>query len=59
MTDRYQLLKSYQLNSTKALDILWTRGLICLNESLIWQILAYELEYYDIPTQVLFHNLSI
>lgn len=59
MTDRYKLLKSYQLNSAKALDILRTRGHIYLSESLIWQIRIYELEHYDIPTQVLFHNLSI
>jgi len=58
MTDKEKLLKDYQKNSEDALTLLQGQGLTFLNSCFIWQILIYELEHYDIPTEVLFHNLS-
>lgn len=58
MADRKKLLTDYLKNSEDALDLLQRQGFTFLDNSLIWQILIYELEHLDTPTEVLFHNLS-
>lgn len=58
MTDREKLLTDYLKNSEDALILLQGQGFTFLDSSFIWQILIYELDHHDIPTEVLFHNLS-
>jgi len=58
MTEREKVLKDYLTNSEEALSSLQRLGFLFLDSSFIWQILIYELEHYDIPSEVLFHHLT-
>lgn len=58
MTDKEKIVVGYHTNSAKALAELQQNGFAFLDSSLIWQILIYEFEHYDIPTNVFLENLS-
>jgi hypothetical protein len=58
MSDFRKNLTEYLTNSEIALVELQGQGYTFLDSSFIWQILSYELEHWDIPTEVLFHKLS-
>ncbi len=58
MTDREQSLLSYEKNAEVALKELQKAGYSFLNSSLVWHILIYELEQWDIPTEVLSYKLK-
>jgi hypothetical protein len=59
MSEREELLYSYLDNSKAALQLLDEQGFRFLNDSLIWQILSYELEHYDNSAEVILHGLSV
>jgi hypothetical protein len=58
MTHREKLLFDYKVNSTEALKGLHDEGFNFIDYKFIWEILIYELEYFDIPTQIFHHHLS-
>jgi hypothetical protein len=58
MREQQKLLMDYLSNSKVALEKLQDNGFTFLDGSFVWQILIYELGHSDIPTEVLFHNLS-
>jgi hypothetical protein len=58
MSNKEILLKEYIKNSKQALILLHDQGFLFLDDDFIWKILIYELEAWDIPTEVLYHNLS-
>jgi hypothetical protein len=58
MSEQQKHLMDYLSNSKVALEKLQEKGFTFLDSSFVWQILIYELGYSEIPTEVLFHNLS-
>jgi hypothetical protein len=59
MTDKEILVIDYLKNSEEALVFVQGQGLTFLDIDFIWQILIYELEHYDNPAEVIFHNLKV
>ncbi len=58
MTPKQEVLKLYERNAEKACMKIRSEGLFFLTPELIWQILIYELDHSDIPTEVLWHRLT-
>lgn len=58
MTDRQEKLRLYQENAKEAFTTIQNKGFKFIDEPLIWQILVYQLEHCEIPTEVIHHNLS-
>jgi hypothetical protein len=59
MTDKEKRLISYLSNSKEAEEILKGEGLPHADSSFIWQLLQAEFNCTDIPTQILFKDLSV
>ena len=57
MTDKEKLLNAYLKSSEIALDKL-KKEFEFLNSNYLWEILIYEYEHFDNPSDVLFENLS-
>lgn len=58
MREKEKLYFEYLSNSEKAITRLLKLGYATIDASAVWNILAYELEHYDIPTEIIFENLS-
>jgi len=58
MPNREDLLKNYFVVSNDALNELQCKGYLFLNKDLLWQILIYELECSENPTEIIILNLS-
>jgi len=58
MTERETRLKQYLKNSDIALKQLKVMGFSFLTSDLIWQILIYEFDHHDIPTEVIHDEFS-
>lgn len=58
MREKEKLYFDYLSNSQKAIDKLRQSGYNSIDSSTVWNILAYELEHYDIPTEILFESLT-
>jgi hypothetical protein len=58
MTEKEKLLVTYLTNSAEALLELHKSGFSFVDESFIWQVLIDNFEYWNVPSKVLFHNLT-
>lgn len=58
MREKEKLYFDYLSNSEKAISKLRQSGHDTIDSSTVWNILAYELEHYDIPTEIIFANLT-
>lgn len=59
MTDKEKLLINYLSQANYAEKILKAKGLLYADSSFIWQTLQIEFNCTDIPTEVLFKDLSV
>lgn len=59
MTDRENRLNNYLSRAKQAEAILKNKGLLYADSSFIWQTLQIEFDCTDIPTNLLFKDLSV
>ncbi|MFH0894839.1 MAG: hypothetical protein V2A54_10435 [Bacteroidota bacterium] len=59
MTDREKRLNTYLSRAKQAEDILKNKGVLYADSSFIWQILQIEFNCAEIPTELLFKDLSV
>jgi len=58
MAERKILLTDYLSAAQNAVSCLRIEGYSFIDEDMVWQILIYEFDYSDIPTEVLFHKFN-
>lgn len=59
MSDKEKKLMSYLSNAKEAENILKSKGLLFANASFIWQVLQIEFGCTEIPTEILYKDLTI
>ncbi|WEK21329.1 MAG: hypothetical protein P0Y49_09265 [Candidatus Pedobacter colombiensis] len=58
MTKKEALVFQYHQHAELARKELIKEGFSFIDVDLIWQILIYELDHYDVPTEVFFHEFN-